>query len=76
MTYPGKAPWETRKTEENLTRRSEAKLKLATVNVETMVQGKAKVKETIRRRQVNAVALQEMGYKNKQARRFGFEYKL
>ena len=59
MTTPVKAPWESRRIEENLARKSQVKLRLATVNVGSMVGRSAEVTETIRRN-VDVVALQEV----------------
>ena len=38
MTTPVEAPWESRRIEENLARKSQVKLRLATVNVGTMLE--------------------------------------
>ena len=55
------------------------KLRLATVNVGSMVGRSAEVTETIGRRNVDVVALQEVRYKNEGVRKLRdgyFEYKL
>ena len=46
-------------------RKSQAKLKLAAINVGTLVGRSAEVVETIGRRRVDVVALQEVLYRNK-----------
>ena len=79
MTTPVKAPWESRRIEGNLAGKSQVKLRLATVNVDSMVGRSAEVTETIRRKNVDVVALQEVRYKNVgviKFRRGDFEYKL
>ena len=43
MTISGKTLWKTKKNEENLTQKSQAKLRPATVNFETMVEGVQKL---------------------------------
>ena len=58
MTTSDKAPWESRRIEENLAGKSQVKLRLATVNVGSMVGRSAKVTETIGKRNVEVVALQ------------------
>ena len=62
ITCPGKVLWQTKKTEGNLTEKSKAKLKLATVSVGTIVGRSVEATETIGRTQLNAVALQELRY--------------
>ena len=79
MATPVKAPWESRRIEGNLARKSQVKLRLATANVGSMVGRSAEVTETIRRRNVNVVALQKVRYKNDGVRKLrgdDFEYKL
>ena len=79
MTTPVKAPWESRRIERNLAGKSQGKLRLATVNVGSMVGRSADVTETIGRRNVDVVALQEVRYKNEGVRKLRggyFEYKL
>ena len=79
ITTPVKDPWESRRIEGNLTRKSQVKLRLAKVNVGSMVGRSAKVTETIERRNVDVVALQEVRYKNegvRKLRRGDFKYKL
>ena len=78
MTTPAKAPWESRRIEGNLAGKSQVKLRLATVNVGSMVGRSAEVTETIERRNMDVVALQEVRYKNERVRklRADFEYKL
>ena len=79
MTPPVKAPWESRRIEGNLARKSQVKLGLAMVNVGSMVGRSAEVTETIGRRNVDVVALQEVRYKNEGVRKLrggDFEYKL
>ena len=79
MTTPVKAPPESRRIEGNLAGKSQVKLRLATVNVGSMVGRSAEVTETIGRRNVDAVALQEVRYKNDGVRKLrggDFEYKL
>ena len=70
-----KAPSESRRIEGNLAGKSQVKLRLALVNVGRS----AEVTETIRRRNVDVVALQEKRYKNVGVRKLrgcDFEYKL
>ena len=77
MTTPVKAPWESRRIDGNLAGKSQFKLRLAKVNVDSMVGRSAEVTETIGRR--NVEALQELRYKNegvRKLRRGDFEYKL
>ena len=77
MTTPVKAPWESRRIEGNLARKAQVKLRLATVDVSSMVGRSAEIIETIGRR--NVVALQKVRYKNKRVRKLrrgDFEYKL
>ena len=79
MTTPVKTPWESRRIEGNLAGKSQVKLRLATVNVGSMVGRSAEVTETIGRRNVDVVALQEVRYKNEGVRKLrggDFEYKL
>ena len=62
-----------------MARKSLVKLRLATVNVGSMVGRSAEVTETIGRRNVDVVALQEVRYKNEGVRKLrggDFEYKL
>ena len=66
-------------TNANLAGKSQVKLRLATVNVGSMVGRSAEVTETIGRRNVGVVALQEVRCKNKGVRKLrggDFEYKL
>ena len=79
MTTHVKAHWESRRIEGNLARKSQFKLRLATIHVGLMVGRSLEVTETIRRRNVDVVALQEVRYKNegvRKLRRDDFEYKL
>ena len=79
MTTPVKAPWESWSIEGNLARKSQVKLRLATVNVGSMVGRSAEVTETIGRRSVDVVALQEVRCSNEGVRKLregDFEYKL
>ena len=79
MTSPVKAPWESRRIEGNLAGKSQVKLRLATVHVGSMVGRSAEVTETIERRNVDVVALQEVQFKNEGVRKLrggDFEYKL
>ena len=79
MTTPVKARWESRRIEENLAGKSHVKLILATVNVGSMIGRSAEVTETIGRRNVDVVALQEVRYKNERVRKLrggDFECKL
>ena len=62
MTAPAKTLWETRKLEETLMRKSQAKLRLATNNVGTLIGKNAEVTETVGSR-VDVIALQEVRYK-------------
>ena len=62
-----------------MARKSQVKLRLATVNVGSMVGRSAEVTETIKRRNVDVVALQEVQYNNEGVRKLrggDFEYKL
>ena len=73
-----KTLWDTRKLEETLIRKSQAKLRLATINVVTLVGRSAEVTETVRRL-VNTVVLQEVHYMNesvKTLKELDFEYRL
>ena len=67
MTFPGKTCSETRKIQRNLICKSQIKLRLATVNVEAMAGRSTEVIKTIRR-QVDVVALQEVWYRNEEAK--------
>ena len=60
MTTPVKAPRESSRIEGNLAKKSQVKLRLATVNVGSMVGRNAEVTEIIGRRNVAVVALQEV----------------
>ena len=62
-TALGKTLRETRKLEETLIRTSQAKLRLATINVVTLVGGSAEVAETVGRR-VDVAALQKVRFRN------------
>ncbi len=79
MTSPGKTFKETRQIDNILTRKSQAKIRLATVNVGSLVGRSVEVVETLGRRKVNIVALQEVRYKNDKARTLkggNYAYKL
>ena len=79
MTGPGKTFQETRKTEKFLARKSQGKLRLATANVGSMVGRSAEVTETVGRRGVDIVALQEVRFRNEGVKRLrggDFEYRL
>ena len=69
ITTPVKALRESRRIEGNLTRKSQVKLRLAMVNVGSMVGRSVEVTETIGRRNVDEVALQEVRYKNEGVRK-------
>ena len=60
MTVLRKTLWETWKLEETLMRKSQAKLILASINVRILVGIRAEVMETVGRRRVHVVALQEV----------------
>ena len=79
MTTAGKAPWESSGVEEKLTRKSQAKFRMATVNVGSMVGRSAEVTERLGRRNVDIAALQDVRNKNegtKILRGNDFVYKL
>jgi len=78
-TSPEKTFKETKQIDNILTRKPQAKLRLATVNVGSLVGRSAEVIETLGRRKVDIVALQEVRYKNEGARTLkggNFAYKL
>ena len=64
MTAYGKALLETRKLEETLMRKSQAKLRPSTINVATWEGRSAEVLKTIGKMRVKRVAPQEMRFKN------------
>ena len=78
-TAAGKAPQESSGIEEKLTRKSQAKFRMATVNVGSMVGRSAELTETLGRRNVDIAAPQEVRYKNEGteiSRGDNFVYKL
>ena len=60
----GKTLKKPRKTKDSLSQKSQAKLRLATVNVGSLVRTSAEVTESNGRRQVDIATLQEARYKN------------
>ena len=64
MTVPGKSSHKARKLEETLIQTSHAKLRLATINVRTLVGRNADVTKTVERRRVDVVILQEEHFRN------------
>jgi len=76
MTAPGKLISETRKLEAHLIRKSHTKLRLATVNIGTMIGRSAEVTEMVGRRQLDVVAIQKICFRNEGVKRVkGGEYK-
>ena len=78
MKTCGKAVLETKRTD-NTIQKPQAKLRLATVNVGTLVGRAGEVVETAGRRKVDILALQEVRYKNegvKYLKGGDFEYKM
>ena len=59
MIAPGKTLWETMKLEETVIQKSQAKLRVATINVRTLVGRSAKVKKTVGR-SVDIITMQEV----------------
>lgn len=78
MMASRKARWETRRTDA-VVRKPQVNLRFATINVGSLVARGAEVVETMGRRRVDIVAMQEVRYKNegtKILRGGDFEYKL
>ena len=78
MTTSGKTNLQTKRTDNSI-RKPQAVLRLATINVGTLVGRAAEVVETAGRRKVDVLALQEVRYKNeggKYLKGGDFEYKM
>ena len=68
MTPSGKTYKETRRIEETLARKPQARLRFASINVGTLIGRSAEVTETLGRRNVDVAALQEVRSKNERTK--------